>query len=139
MDSVYKVLGVSDFRKLYNPKWFALKNFHCCWFSDSDVLNRYLNFRQQSFPDFLEKLKSRMPAAVKILKYLPPGFVRKYVMKGIAEKDHGPLGWLKMSVLMDEERRSFYPPWSGSILWSTGLQLLPILFLKAATGARNVM
>lgn len=31
MDSVYKVIGVNDYRKLYNPKWFALKNFHCCW------------------------------------------------------------------------------------------------------------
>ncbi len=95
---MFNMLGVKDYRKLYNPQWFAKKNFHCCWFEDSDNLNNFLHFRQQSFADYLEKLKKKMPRSTTLLKFIPPFLVKNIVMKHLAGRKHGPLYWLKNSI-----------------------------------------
>ncbi|MCC6769207.1 MAG: NAD(P)-dependent oxidoreductase [Bacteroidia bacterium] len=43
------LLGVKDIRKVWEPNWFATQNFHGQWFTDSDRLEQYLQFRSGSF------------------------------------------------------------------------------------------
>ena len=95
IDTVYRILGVVNFRKLYNPGWFALKNFHCSWFRDSDILENYLHFRQQSFTDYLDKLKRKIPSSIKIIGYIPARIIKRFVMKPLAGGANGPFGWIK--------------------------------------------
>lgn len=41
---MFEIAGDSDYRRLFERRWFALRNFHCGWFADSAVLNDYLDF-----------------------------------------------------------------------------------------------
>ena len=106
MDSVYKILGVGNFKKMFNPAWFAVRNFHCSWFKDSDILENYLHYRQQGFTDYLKKLKRRIPSAARILKYIPAVIVKKLVMEPLAKQTNGPIGWLKRGDF--EKLEAFY-------------------------------
>ena len=115
IDTVYKILGVVNFRKLYNPGWFALKNFHCSWFRDSDILENYLHFRQQSFTDYLDKLKRKIPSSIKIIRYIPARIIKRFLMKPLAGGANGPFGWIKRGEL--EKIEAFY----GSVeKWEQG-------------------
>jgi hypothetical protein len=42
--AMFDIAGVGDYRALFERRWFATRNFHCGWFADSDVLERYLHF-----------------------------------------------------------------------------------------------
>jgi nucleoside-diphosphate-sugar epimerase len=45
-------LGKRHMEALFDPKWFALQDFHGQWFEDSDALEDLLHFRRQTFDDF---------------------------------------------------------------------------------------
>ena len=47
----FKLIGGSA-KKIFEPKWHTQRNFHCFWFSDSDILEDYFHFRRQSCEDF---------------------------------------------------------------------------------------
>ncbi len=112
LTEIFNVLGVKNYKKIYNPKWFATKNFHCCWFEDSDRLNNFLHFRQQSFGDFLMKLKRGAPRGSTLLKFIPPALVKNLVMKHLASRKHGPLYWLKNNM---QEKINAY--WGSKRNW----------------------
>ncbi|MBN2445026.1 MAG: NAD(P)-dependent oxidoreductase [Spirochaetales bacterium] len=95
MKEAYKVMGIADYTKLMDPNWFATKNFHCCWFKDSDILNKWLDFRKTTFRDFMSGIKKKLPFYYKAAKYIPKYFIKNLVMKIIAFKKMGPLRWLK--------------------------------------------
>jgi len=44
-ERVFQGLGLGGPRAIFERNWFALKNFHCHWLEDSDVLEGYLHSR----------------------------------------------------------------------------------------------
>src|ERR1035441_8206260 len=73
---------------LFDPKWFALQDFHGQWFEDSDALEDLLHFRRQTFDDFgvyfrrhapiLAALQVSMPAfAFRLAHSSPPSRISK--------------------------------------------------------------
>jgi nucleoside-diphosphate-sugar epimerase len=42
--AMFDIAGIGDYRRLFERRWFATRNFHCGWFADSGVLNDYLHF-----------------------------------------------------------------------------------------------
>lgn len=128
MDSVYRIVGVVNFRKLYNPGWFALKNFHCSWFRDSDVLENYLHFRKQSFTGYLDKLKGKIPFSMKIIRYIPAWIIKNFVMKPLAGKENGPFGWVRRGEM--EKIEAFYGSaanWEHAYKYCADLDYSPVL------------
>lgn len=99
---IMKTVGCPPPEKIFEPNWFAVKNFHGMWFEDSDELDRILHFRQKdSFEEALERLKKELPFYYKAAP-LAPAFLIKRFMKGIASKSGlGPLYWVKTN---DEKR-----------------------------------
>ena len=89
--------------KVFEPSWFATRNFHGVWFSDSDVLENILHFRRNiPVDDYFKSLAKQAPWWVKLAP-LAPGFVMKAVMKSVANKKPlGTLYWLKSK---DNEER----------------------------------
>ncbi|NLY35898.1 MAG: NAD(P)-dependent oxidoreductase, partial [Tissierellia bacterium] len=41
---ILKTIGIEDIEKIFEPNWFAIRNFHGQYFLDSDILNDYLDF-----------------------------------------------------------------------------------------------
>jgi len=95
MQMTNQALGFGDIQNVYEPNWFATRNFHGQWYSDSDELEKYLHFRSGTLQDFLDEMKAKAPFSTKIAKYLPKSILKNFVFKKEAEKPFGPLYWIK--------------------------------------------
>lgn len=93
--SMLKAVGVKDIKKIFNPNWFANRNFHGQYYLDSYILNDYLDFRKDTFHGFLEKLKKEASFPVKLLRFIPSVLIKHLIMKPIAKSKEAPLGWIK--------------------------------------------
>lgn len=103
-----KALGCPPPEKVFETKWFALKNFHGEWYDDSDVLEEYLHFREDiTAEEYFARLASEMPWYMSLTPIVP-AFVIKYAMKRVAlRKDLGTLYWLRHDDCEDRIRASF--------------------------------
>lgn len=92
--------------KIFETNWFALRNFHGQWYTDSDELEKYLHFRSnQTCDDYFCWLAKQVPWYFHLSKIVPPIFI-KWGMKAIASKKGlGTLNWIKTK---NENRISAY-------------------------------
>lgn len=91
-----RALGVPPPEKIFEPRWFALKNFHGQWWSDSDELERIVPFRSGiSCEEYFESMKRRLPLYFRLAPLAPAPLV-KWGMKRIAlHRQLGTLGWIR--------------------------------------------
>ena len=67
-------LGLPRPEKVFEPQWFATRNFHGMWYADSDVLENYLHFRANvPIDEYFSQLKSKLPWFYS-LAFLAPAF-----------------------------------------------------------------
>ena len=87
-------LGLPGPEKVFEPQWFALKNFHGMWYKDADVLENYLHFRLNTPVDeYFAVMKSKLPWFYS-LAFLAPAWAVKVFMKPLAyEKGMGTQWW----------------------------------------------
>ena len=107
LDRIYRMLGI-DYRKAMERNWFALKNFHMQFYSDTYRLNEYLHHWDggQTMEDFYKDVRNTLPRYLKITswvnKYIPPcrWIVQKAThnqLKKLAQRKDGTLGWIRSS------------------------------------------
>ena len=82
--------------KIFEPRWFVLKNFHGHWYEDSDVLEDYLHFRANiPVKDYFKQMGKSVPWFYHLAK-LAPGWAVKIGMKPMAyKKGFGTQDWIK--------------------------------------------
>ena len=87
-------LGLPGPEKVFEPQWFALKNFHGMWYTDGDKLEDYLHFRANiPVDEYFATLKSKLPWFYS-LAFLAPAWAVKMFMKPYAfEKGMGTQWW----------------------------------------------
>ncbi len=87
-------LGLPGPEKVFEPQWFALKNFHGMWYTDADVLEDYLHFRANTpLDEYFMSMKARLPWFYS-LAFLAPAWAIKMFMKPYAyEKGLGTQWW----------------------------------------------
>ncbi len=101
---VFQGLGLGGPRAIFERNWFALKNFHCHWFEDSDVLEGYLHFRRETLEDHLRQISERAPWYVKLVsapgvgRLIPKRLIKELIMKPLARSKNGPLHWIENGV-----------------------------------------
>ncbi len=91
-DKMLGAAGVDDFREVLDPRWFALKNFHGQWYSDSDKLEELVGFRQQTIDDYLEVQSQGVPWYIRLGGALPHLVKAKF--ERVARGPRGTLSWL---------------------------------------------
>lgn len=98
-----EALGCPPPEKVFEPGWFATRNFHGEWYTDSDTLNEMLPFREQiTAKDYFRRMSQNMPWWMKLAP-LAPAFIIKAAMKHVAKtKNLGTLDWLSRN---DKEDR----------------------------------
>ncbi len=69
-EKMMKLLGMGDYRKIMERKWFALKNFHCQYFEDSWVLNEYIHNWGETLEDHFQQVIDNRPLSLKIAAVL---------------------------------------------------------------------
>lgn len=98
-------LGLPGPEKVFEPQWFATKNFHGMWYTDADVLENYLHFRANvPVDEYFASLKAQLPWFYK-LAFLAPAWAVRMGMKPYAfEKKLGTQYWVDH----DPERMKAY-------------------------------
>lgn len=91
-----KGLGLPGPEKVFEPQWFALKNFHGMWYTDADKLDEILHFRANvPVDEYFATMKSKLPWFYK-LAFLAPAWAVKMFMKPFAyEKGMGTQWWVE--------------------------------------------
>jgi nucleoside-diphosphate-sugar epimerase len=97
MEKSFAALGM-DVKKVTDLNWFATRNFHGQWYEDSDILEDYLHFRSGSADEFIAELKENAPFKMKMAKYVPALFIKKWVMEPVANKELGTMYWIKNDI-----------------------------------------
>lgn len=97
LDRVFRVLGIGTLAQLTERRWFALKNFHCQWYLDSDELEGYLHFRHDGLEEYLALVAASAPWYLRLglARIVPRAFIRSLVMKRLARRPEGPLHWIE--------------------------------------------
>ena len=95
MTRMLGALGLPSPEKVFEPQWFALKNFHGMWYTDADKLDEILHFRSYTPVDeYFASMKSKLPWFYS-LAFLAPAFAVKMFMKPFAyEKGMGTQWWV---------------------------------------------
>lgn len=119
LERLFGTLGV-DHRSLNDTNWFATRNFHGHWYLDSDRLDELLQFRSESFDDVLERIKKQLPPGMRLLRFLPASWVRRFYMLPTATGQNSPLNWIRKgkeelvsAFLGSEENWRSIPRWEG--------------------------
>ncbi|MFB7890602.1 NAD-dependent epimerase/dehydratase family protein [Microbacterium sp. NPDC056044] len=84
-------MGVKDVRRWYDRNWFATRNFHGQWYSDSDRLEELVQFRRDSFGAAMSRAVATLPSAVRNAGKVPPFIVKNMVMRPITRKPRGTM------------------------------------------------
>ena len=92
--NAFKLFGIDNMDGALSPKWFATQNFHGGYFLDSQELNNYLDFQNDSIDYFYEvfekaysgviklgKIISKLPLGKKLIKDFVSYYFRKYASK----------------------------------------------------------
>lgn len=118
--SLGAAMGVTDIRRWYDRNWFALRNFHGHWYTDSDRLHELVPFRQDSFEDAVGRAIEAAPASVRAAGRVPPSIVKHLVMKRLARRPRGTMAAVRAGSL-DEIDAHFgsYAEWKAIGDWST--------------------
>lgn len=103
LDRIFGALRIGTLSRLTERRWFALKNFHCQWYLDSDVLEDYLHFRRDGLDEYVADVRASAPWYLRIglARIVPAAVIRKLVMKPMARAPEGPLHWIESD---DRER-----------------------------------
>ena len=94
-------LGLGDPKKLFNPDWFTLRNFHGQWYLDSDELEKYCHFRANvPIKEYFKSMMKNVEFYYKLAFLAKPfSFAVKPFMKKIAQTPvYGTLWWRENKV-----------------------------------------
>lgn len=115
------VVGSPEPEKIFEPNWFATRNFHGCWYLDSDRLDEMVPFRANiPAEQYFRQMVKKAPWWVKMAP-LAPAFVVKKMMKKVADTpDYGTLNWISRTDCEDRinaffgsrEEREKIPSWA---------------------------
>ena len=91
-----KPLGIKSIEKVFEPRWFAVKNFHGMWYSDADVLENYLHFRANvPVKEYFESLVARLPWYFSLARFVPARVIKAFLKRIACEKGLGTQSWAK--------------------------------------------
>ncbi len=95
-----RAIGLDSPKKIFEPNWFTLRNFHGHWFTDSDTLDDYLHFRHNvPIKEYFAQLSQHVPGYYKLAKVIPSGLIKKAGMIKMAYKEkYGTQTWIKNNI-----------------------------------------
>lgn len=96
MDAGFKLMGGSA-KSFFKPKWCAAKNFHCFWYYDSDVLNDYLEFQNETFESFWKGV-AKKNWYFKLGCLAPKSLIRKLVIEKLFKNNNSTMYWYNHNI-----------------------------------------
>ena len=97
-----ETLGIGSPKALFEPNWFATRNFHGQWYADSDVLESYCHFRanipvRTYFRDMMVQVPFYYKLAFLAKPFAP--LLKRFWMRSLARQEtYGTLWWVENAV-----------------------------------------
>lgn len=89
--------------KIFEPNWFATRNFHGCWYADSDLLETLVPFRANiPIADYFRTMARKAPWWVRLAPLAPASVVKAMMRRVAGTKDDGPLDWISRTDCEDK-------------------------------------
>lgn len=89
-------VGSPSPEKIFETGWFATKNFHGCWYVDSDRLESLVPFRRNiPVGEYFRQMVRKAPWWVKLAPLAPSFLVKRMMRKVATTPDYGTLDWLR--------------------------------------------
>ncbi len=87
-------LGIGNVEKVFEPQWFATRNFHGMWYKDADILENYLHFRENlPVEEYFKRLASRLPWYYSLARFVPACLIKAFMKPLAYEKVLGTQWW----------------------------------------------
>lgn len=113
-------MGVKDIRRWYERNWFATRNFHGQWYTDSDDLEKLVPFRRDTVDDALARAVRDCPRSVRLAGRVPAAVVKNLVIGPLTRQPRGSMAWIRGN---DDARiRAYFgsrADWEAIGDWST--------------------
>ena len=90
-DDGFKLIGGSV-KSFFDPDWNATRNFHCFWFSDSDLLEERFHFRSQSCKDFWQLFLAGHKV-YRAGRAMPAPVLKRLVIAPLLKNNNAPVYW----------------------------------------------
>jgi len=105
LDRIYRMAGL-DYRRVMERRWFALKNFHMCFYEDASALDHFLNHQEggETQEDFYRQVWDAFPGYLKLTGWLNRHCrpfrwlverITRLKLRRLAGRETGPLGWIR--------------------------------------------
>lgn len=88
----FRLMGRSA-KCFFDPDWNVTRNFHGCWFLDSDELEEFLHFRTETYAQYWKRM-GRKYWYFRIGAILPPSWIRRLIFQPLLENTNAPMYWV---------------------------------------------
>ena len=95
-DDGFRLIGGSA-KKIFEPRWHNQRNFHCFWYSDSQILEDLFHFRTESCSDFWNGFMHKH-WIYRLGRLMPSALLRSLVIKPLLNSDNAPDYWVKHNI-----------------------------------------
>lgn len=89
----FALIGGST-EKFFKPNWFASRNFHGLWFSDSDELEKLFGYQRDSEKGFWRDI-SKSHKIFSLAKIVPRKLIHLFLFKKLLNHPNSPQKWVK--------------------------------------------
>ena len=101
-------IGCPPPERIFDANWFAVKNFHGCWYADSDRLEELFHFREGvPVEEYFKRMSRRLPWWFKFAPIAPAALIRQFMRRVAMTPRLGTLSWLKRGDNPDRLRAFF--------------------------------
>lgn len=96
MDTGFGLMGAhaEDF---FKPHWCAARNFHCFWYYDSDLLDEYTHFREETWDDFWAQMK-KLNWYFALGRIVPKSLISKLAIQRLFKDTNAPMYWINNGI-----------------------------------------
>lgn len=118
---ILEAVGSPRPEKIFETNWFATRNFHGCWFADSDRLEQIVPFRRGiSLEKYMKGMVKKAPWWTRLACLAPPAVVKRMMRKVALTDGEGTLDWIRRHDCEDKikaffgsrEERECIPGWT---------------------------
>ena len=92
-DDGFKLIGGSA-KDIFEPRWHNQRNFHCFWYSDSQILEDLFHFRTESCRDFWKWFADKHKL-YRLGCLMPASWLKSLVIKPLLKNANAPAYWVK--------------------------------------------
>lgn len=86
-----EIHGLGDYKRCFDPNFFATRNFHCGYFDDSHELDKYLGHFRDTKEDYFAAVEADVSRWIVWASRLSP----KFIVKRMARWYSDPMRWIK--------------------------------------------